>query len=248
MTNPSHNGEIAAAASDVVKIYGKGDTAVHALDGIDAEFGRGGFHAIMGPSGSGKSTLLHCFAALDNVTSGTITLGDTDLATLSEKDRTILRRTRIGFVFQAYNLVPTLTADENIKLPARLGHAELDDDWLGDLVGTLGLDDRLGHRPSELSGGQQQRVAAARAFATRPDVVFADEPTGALDSNSSDELLGFMQRVVKEQDQTVIMVTHDPKAAGFADRVTFLADGKIVDTLDDPDVESVLDRMKTLGA
>lgn len=237
----------AASTTDVVKIYGKGATAVTALDGVDVDFERGVFHAIMGPSGSGKSTLLHCLAALDDVTSGTITLGDTDLARLTEKERTILRRTRVGFVFQAYNLVPTLTAAENIALPAKLGGSRVDPEWHADLVGTLGIGDRLDHRPNELSGGEQQRIAAARAFATRPEVVFADEPTGALDSKTSDELLAFMRRIVADHGQTIVMVTHDPIAASFADRVVFLADGRIIDELGEPSVDAVLDFMKTLG-
>jgi putative ABC transport system ATP-binding protein len=238
---------VAARAVDAEKIYGTGDAAVRALDGISVEFGTGHFTAIMGPSGSGKSTLLHCLAGLDTLTSGKIFLGDIDLSTLPEKQLTLLRRDKVGFIFQAYNLVPTLDAEENITLPMDLAGRDVDRDWFGTIIDTTGLRDRLNHKPSELSGGQQQRVAAARALASRPEIVFADEPTGNLDSRSSAELLEFMRRAVREFAQTIIMVTHDPTAAGYADRVVFLADGKAVDEMADPTAEKVLDRMKDLG-
>jgi putative ABC transport system ATP-binding protein len=238
---------VAARSVDAVKIYGTGDAAVRALDGISVEFGTGHFTAIMGPSGSGKSTLLHCLAGLDTLTSGKIFLGDIDLSTLPEKQLTLLRRDKVGFIFQAYNLVPTLDAEENITLPMDLAGRDVDRDWFGTIIDTTGLRDRLNHKPSELSGGQQQRVAAARALASRPEIVFADEPTGNLDSRSSAELLEFMQHAVREFGQTIIMVTHDPTAAGYADRVVFLADGKAVDEMAEPTAEKVLDRMKDLG-
>jgi len=228
------------------KTYGSGDTKVVALDGLDLQFGRGRFTAIMGPSGSGKSTLLHCLAGLDRPTTGRVVLGELDVTALDDKRLTRLRRDRIGFVFQAYNLVPTLTAAENITLPLDLAGRSPDRDWLDTVIDTVGLRDRLSHRPSELSGGQQQRVACARALVTRPDVVFADEPTGNLDSRSSADILAFLRRSVSEFAQTVVMVTHDPTAAAYADRVLFLADGRLRSELLDPTADSVLDLMKQL--
>ena len=239
--------EIAARAADVTKVYGAGDTAVRALDEVDVDFARGEFTSIMGPSGSGKSTLLHCLAGLDRVTAGQVFLGDAELSELSERELTVARRDRIGFVFQAYNLVPTLDALENITLPMTLAHRKPDQAWLDAVIESVGLGDRLRHRPSELSGGQQQRVAVARALASRPDVVFADEPTGNLDSRTGAEILEFMRRAVRELTQTVVMVTHDPVAASYSDRVVLLADGHTVGELDDPTPASVIDRVKQLG-
>jgi putative ABC transport system ATP-binding protein len=240
---PSHSVP-AARSQDLTKIYGAGETAVHALDGVTATFAAGEFTAIMGPSGSGKSTLMHCLAGLDSATSGSVLIGDTDLTTLSDKQMTQLRRDRIGFVFQAFNLVPTLTALENITLPLDIAGRKVDQEWLDTVVGRLGLGDRLDHRPGELSGGQQQRVACARALAGRPEIIFGDEPTGNLDSRSSGEVMSILRASVDEFDQTVVIVTHDPRAAAYADRVVFLADGRIVDEMRDPTAESVLDRMK----
>jgi putative ABC transport system ATP-binding protein len=228
------------------KTYGSGDTTVVALDGLDLQFGRGRFTAIMGPSGSGKSTLLHCLAGLDRPTTGRVVLGDLDVTALDDKQLTRMRRDRIGFVFQAYNLVPTLTAAENITLPLDLAGRSPDAAWLDTVIDTVGLRDRLTHRPAELSGGQQQRVACARALVTRPDVVFADEPTGNLDSRASADILAFLRRSVTEFGQTVVMVTHDPTAAAYADRVLFLADGRLRSELLDPTADSVLDLMKQL--
>jgi putative ABC transport system ATP-binding protein len=245
--DPTQGVSLAARAVDAVKIYGKGDAAVRALDGVTVEFPSGHFTAVMGPSGSGKSTLLHCLAGLDRLTEGKVFIGDTDLSSLSEKNLTILRREKVGFVFQAYNLVPTLTAFENITLPLDLAGRKTDREWVDTVVGTIGLRDRLDHRPSELSGGQQQRVAAARALASRPEIVFADEPTGNLDSRSGAELLGFMQQAVRDFGQTIVMVTHDPTAAAYSDRVVFLGDGRIVDEMHQPTAERVLDRMKSIG-
>jgi len=239
---------VAARAVRAVKIYGKGPTEVRALDGIDVEFPRGGFTAIMGPSGSGKSTLLHCMAGLDALTSGSVYIGGTDLTTLSDKELTLLRRERLGFVFQSFNLVPTLTAAENITLPLRLGGRQADEQWLDTLVRALRIEERLRHRPSELSGGQQQRVAAARAMVARPELIFADEPTGNLDSRSATELLEMTRAAVTGFGQTVVMVTHDARAASYADRVVFLADGRIVESLTAPTMESILDQLKRLGA
>jgi putative ABC transport system ATP-binding protein len=238
---------VAARAVDAVKVYGSGDAAVRALDGVSVEFEAGRFHAVMGPSGSGKSTLLHCMAGLDSLTSGHVFIGDVDLTTLSERRLTLLRREKVGFVFQAYNLVPTLSAGENITLPLDIAGRKPDATWLDTIVSTVGLRDRLTHRPSELSGGQQQRVAAARALASRPEIVFADEPTGNLDSRSSAELLGFMREAVGQFGQTIVMVTHDPTAAGYAGRVVFLNDGRAVDEMAEPTAERVLDRMKLLS-
>jgi putative ABC transport system ATP-binding protein len=234
----------AARTVDAVKVHGKGDTAVHALDGVTVEFAAGGFTAIMGPSGSGKSTLLHAVAGLDDLTSGRVFIGDTDLTRLSDRALTTLRRDRVGFVFQAFNLVPTLTAIENITLPMTLAHRRPDKAWLDAVVETVGLGARLRHRPSELSGGQQQRVAVARALAGQPEIIFADEPTGNLDSRSGGEILAFMRRAVREMGQTIVMVTHDAVAASYADRVVLLADGRIVDEITAPTPDSVLDRIK----
>jgi putative ABC transport system ATP-binding protein len=229
-------------------VYGTGDTAVVALDEISLDLPAGEFTAIMGPSGSGKSTLMHCLAGLDALTSGRVFIGDTDLAALSDRQRTILRRDRLGFVFQSFNLLPTLTAEENITLPADLAGRTPDPAWLAEVVAKLNLGDRLGHRPSELSGGQQQRVAVARALISRPEVVFADEPTGALDQKAGTELLRFLRAVVDELGQTVVMVTHDPGAAAYADRVVFLVDGTIVEELTGPSREAVLTVMGRIGA
>jgi len=245
--NTQQGVRVAARAVDAVKVYGAGDAAVRALNGVTVEFPAGRFSAIMGPSGSGKSTLLHCMAGLDRLTEGKVFIGDIDLAALDEKHLTLLRRERVGFVFQAYNLVPTLTASENVTLPLDIAGREPDGEWLDTVIDTVGLRDRLSHRPSELSGGQQQRVAAARALASRPEIVFADEPTGNLDSRSGAELLGFLRSTVKDHGQTIVMVTHDAGAAGYADRVVFLADGRVVDEMAEPTAERVLDRMKSLG-
>jgi len=238
---------LAARAVAASKIYGTGDTAVHALDAIDVEFPRAQYTAIMGPSGSGKSTLLHCLAGLDSLTSGHVYLGDIDLSQLSDKEVTRVRRDRVGFIFQTFNLIPTLTAFENITLPIALAGHKPDQEWLDRIVDTVGLRDRLSHRPSELSGGQQQRVAVARALVTRPEIIFADEPTGNLDSHASAEILGFMQRAVQEFGQTIVMVTHDPISASYSNRVVFLADGRIVDELCDPTADAVLGKMRSLG-
>ncbi|MFJ5304651.1 ABC transporter ATP-binding protein [Streptomyces sp. NPDC088350] len=234
----------AARVVDAVKVYGVGDTAVRALDGVSVGFPAGRFTAIMGPSGSGKSTLMHCAAGLDTLSSGTAHIGDTELGALDDRRLTLLRRDRIGFVFQAFNLIPTLTVAENITLPLDLSGSRGDQEWIDALVDVVGLRDRLQHRPSELSGGQQQRVAVARAFAGRPEVVFADEPTGNLDSRSGGEVLGLLRRAVRETDRTVVMVTHDPVAAAHADEVVFLADGRLVDRMDSPTADKVLDRLK----
>ncbi|MGX1267975.1 ABC transporter ATP-binding protein [Streptomyces phaeoluteigriseus] len=234
----------AARVTDAVKVYGAGDTAVRALDGVTVAFPAGRFTAIMGPSGSGKSTLMHCAAGLDTLTSGAAHIGDTELGALDDRRLTLLRRDRVGFVFQAFNLVPTLTVAENIRLPLDLAGRRGDPEWIDTLVDVVGLRDRLHHRPSELSGGQQQRVAVARAFAGRPDVVFADEPTGNLDSRSGGEVLGLLARAARDTDRTVVMVTHDPVAAAHADEVVFLADGRLVDRMESPTADRVLDRMK----
>jgi putative ABC transport system ATP-binding protein len=243
----AHDGSPAARAVDAHKIYGSGDTEVRALDGVTVDLEAGRFTAIMGPSGSGKSTLMHCVAGLDSLTSGQVLIEGTDLTGLNDKALTRLRRDRIGFVFQAFNLIPTLTAIENITLPADLAGRQVDQQWLDGVVATVGLANRLSHRPSELSGGQQQRVAVARALAGRPAIIFADEPTGNLDSRSGAEILDFMRRAVSELGQTIVMVTHDPVAASYADRILFLADGRIVDEMTDPDTEAVIDRMKRFG-
>ncbi len=238
----------AARADGVSKLYGNGDATVAALDNVSVGLGQGQFTAIMGPSGSGKSTLLHMLAGLDRPTSGAVYLGDTDISSLNDKKLTLLRRDRIGFIFQSFNLLPTMTAAENIVLPMRIAGRKPDDHWVASIVETVGLTGRLGHRPTQLSGGQQQRVAAARALASRPEIVFADEPTGALDSRSGAELLAFLRKAVDELGQTVVMVTHDPTAASYADRVIFLADGHIVDEMHAPSADEVLDYMKNLGA
>ena len=238
---------MAASVIDATKVYGKGATQVRALDGVTLDFPNGQFSAIMGPSGSGKSTLIHCVAGLDTLTSGQVRVGGVELTRLDDKHLTLLRRDRIGFVFQAYNLVPTLTALENITLPATLAGRKPDKGWLDTVIGTVGLGDRLAHRPSELSGGQQQRVAVARALAARPEIVFADEPTGNLDSHASAEILAFLRQAARELGQTVVMVTHDPVAASYAGRVVFLNDGRIVDELAEPTPERVLDHLKQLG-
>jgi len=238
---------LAARAENATKIYGRGSTEVLALDDVTVGIPAGRFMAVMGPSGSGKSTLMHCLAGLDSLTSGRVLVGDVDLGTLSDRELTRLRRERIGFVFQSFNLLPTLDARENIVLPLSLAGRKPDKEWLRTVVDTVGLGDRLTHRPSELSGGQQQRVAVARALASQPEIIFADEPTGNLDSRSGSEILAFMRRAVRELGQTIVMVTHDPVAASYASRVVFLADGQVVGELDDPTPEGILDRMKELG-
>jgi putative ABC transport system ATP-binding protein len=238
----------AARAIDLRKVYGEGQAAVEALRGVTVEFDVGRFTAIMGPSGSGKSTLLHCLAGLDAPTSGKVFIGDVDLTTLDERRLTLLRRERIGFVFQAYNLVPTLTAAENITLPLDIAGRSADRGWFDTVVAAVGLGDRLDHRPSELSGGQQQRVAGARALVSRPTIVFADEPTGNLDSRSSAELLTFLRAAVDDHGQTIVLVTHDAAAASRADRVVFLGDGRVVDEMPEPTAERILDRLKLLEA
>ena len=240
-------GRPAARIVDGVKVYGTGSTEVRALDSISAEFWVGRFTAIMGPSGSGKSTLLHCLAGLDKLTSGHVLIGDLDLSALDDKAMTILRRERIGFVFQAFNLIPTLTALENVLLPLTLGGKKADQAWLDELTRSLGIVDRLGHVPSELSGGQQQRVATARALITRPDLLFADEPTGNLDSKAAGELLGQIRRAVDDYHQSVVMVTHDPRAAAHSDRVLFLEDGRVVRELLEPTADRILDTLRDLG-
>jgi putative ABC transport system ATP-binding protein len=236
----------AVRARALVRVFGQGDTAVEALRGVDVAFGEGEFSAIMGPSGSGKSTLLHCLAGLDRPTSGSVYIGDVDLTTLSDKELTRVRRDRVGFVFQAYNLIPTLMAEENMTLPIDIAERDVERTWFDEVVDTIGLRDRLRHKPAELSGGQQQRVAGARALLSRPAIVFADEPTGNLDSRSSEELLSFLREAVDKHGQTTVMVTHDATAAGHADRIVFLVDGEIVDEMRDPTAERVLDRLKSL--
>ena len=238
----------AARVRGLTKVYGSGQTEVRALDGVSLDLYAGEFTAVMGPSGSGKSTLMHCCAALDEATSGSVLIGDTDLADLGDKELTRLRRDRIGFVFQSFNLVPTLTAEENVLLPLSIAGRRPDPEWYALVIEAVGIADRLGHRPNELSGGQQQRVAVARALASRPAIVFADEPTGNLDSRSGAEVLGLLQRSVREFGQTVVMVTHDPVAAGYTDRVVFLADGVVVDELREPQADRVLARMAQLAA
>ena len=252
--NSKETGDSATAAGTAAarmvsgsKIYGTGDTEVRALDGVDVEFEQGRFTAIMGPSGSGKSTLMHCSAGLDDLTSGTVHIGDVELGSLSERDLTLLRRDKVGFVFQAYNLIPTLTAEENLTLPLDLAGQKPDASWMVNIIETVGLQDRLRHRPDELSGGQQQRVAVARALVSRPDIVFADEPTGNLDSVTGGEVLDFLRGAVDDLGQTLVVVTHDAGAAAIADRVLFLADGRIVDEMTDPDADRILDRIKAIG-
>ncbi|MGO0577092.1 ABC transporter ATP-binding protein [Ornithinimicrobium panacihumi] len=238
---------LAASAIDLTKTYGSGETAVRALDGVSVGIEAWQFTAIMGPSGSGKSTLMHLLAGLDGATSGRVFLGDTELTGLSDKQLTTLRRRAVGFVFQAFNLLPTLTASQNIRLPLDLAGQKVDADWERTIIDGLGLSDRLGHRPGELSGGQQQRVALARALVTRPDVIFADEPTGALDSTTGAEVLGMLRRAVDEWGQTVVMVTHDPNAAAVADRVLLLADGQLAGEILDPDADAILAAVRDLG-
>ena len=240
--------EVAARAVEAVKTYGEGEAAVHALAGVTVDFPSRRFTAIMGPSGSGKSTLMQCVAGLDRLTSGQAFVGDTELSTLDKTHLTLLRRDRLGFIFQQYNLIPTLTAEENILLPLTLAGKDPDREWFDTIVDTVGMRDRLGNLPSQLSGGQQQRVAVARALVPRPDIVFADEPTGALDSRTGIEILSFMRRAVDETGQTIVMVTHDPHAASYADNVLFLADGQIIDEMPDPTTDRVLDRMKRFEA
>jgi putative ABC transport system ATP-binding protein len=237
----------AAHAKGATKIYGTGDSEVHALENVDVAFERGKFTAIMGPSGSGKSTLMHCIAGLDSLTSGSVYIGDTDLSQLSDKALTQLRRDKVGFIFQAFNLIPTLTAYENIVLPLTLGRQKGDETWINRVIDTISLRDRLEHRPSELSGGQQQRVAIARALASQPDIIFADEPTGNLDSKTGTEVLTFMRRAVTDLGQTIVMVTHDATAASYADRIVFLADGKVAGEMFSPTAQKVLDYLKHLG-
>jgi putative ABC transport system ATP-binding protein len=238
----------AARTEDASKIYGEGATEVLALDGVTVAFDRSTFSAIMGPSGSGKSTLLHCIAGLDTLTSGRAFIGDEDLSRLNDNELTILRRERVGFVFQAFNLVPILNAYENIVLPLKLGRRGGDRAWIQRVIDTVGLEDRLEHRPTELSGGEQQRVAVARALAAQPEIIFADEPTGNLDSRAGAEVLAFMRQAVDEFGQTIVMVTHDPVAASYADRIVFLVDGRILDEMSNPTPERVLDHLKSLGA
>ncbi|MFD3947807.1 ABC transporter ATP-binding protein [Streptomyces sp. NPDC058579] len=239
---------VAARATDLSKVYGQGETQVVALDRVTVDFRQGEFTAIMGPSGSGKSTLMHCVAGLDSFSSGSVRLGDTELGTLKDKQLTQLRRDKIGFIFQAFNLLPTLTAMENITLPMDIAGRKPDKQWVEKVIDMIGLSGRLSHRPTQLSGGQQQRVAVARALASRPEIIFGDEPTGNLDSRSGAEVLGFLRNSVRELGQTVVMVTHDPVAASYADRVIFLADGRIVDEMLDPTADGVLDRMKAFDA
>ena len=244
---PAQERPLAVRVRELTKVYGTGQAEVRALDGVSLDLYAGEFTAIMGPSGSGKSTLMHCCAALDDATTGSVVLSGTDLSTLNDRSLTRLRRDRVGFVFQSFNLVPTLTAEENILLPLSIAGRQPDPDWYSLVIDTVGLWDRLSHRPNELSGGQQQRVAVARALASRPAVVFADEPTGNLDSRSGAEILHLLQRSVHEFGQTIVMVTHDPGAAGYTDRVVFLADGKVVDEIREPSAESVLERMTHLA-
>ena len=238
---------IAASTTSATKVYGSGDDAVYALRDVSVDFYEGQFTAIMGPSGSGKSTLMHCIAGLDELSSGSAIIDGTDLSTLKDKELTELRREKIGFVFQSYNLVPTLTANENIRLPLMLGNNKGDEAWIQKVIDTVHLQDRLTHRPSELSGGQQQRVAVARALASQPRIIFADEPTGNLDSISGAEILTFMRKAVDDLGQTIVMVTHDPVAAAYADRIIFLADGHIVNEMTEPTADRVLDLMKNIG-
>lgn len=238
---------IAASTTSATKVYGSGDDAVYALRDVSVDFYEGQFTAIMGPSGSGKSTLMHCIAGLDELSSGSAIIDGTDLSTLKDKELTELRREKIGFVFQSYNLVPTLTANENIRLPLMLGNNKGDEAWIQKVIDTVHLQDRLTHRPSELSGGQQQRVAVARALASQPRIIFADEPTGNLDSITGAEILTFMRKAVDDLGQTIVMVTHDPVAAAYADRIIFLADGHIVNEMTEPTADRVLDLMKNIG-
>lgn len=239
--------ENAVRVENARKVYGKGETQVVALDDVTVSFEKGHFTAIMGPSGSGKSTLMHTMAGLDTLDGGKVHFGGSDITTLSEKQLTLFRRDNIGFIFQAFNLVPTLTASENISLPLSLAGSKPDQEWFDKVVATVGLNDRLTHRPSELSGGQQQRVAVARALASKPQIIFADEPTGNLDSKSGAEVLSFMKSAVKDHQQTIVMVTHDPNAASYADRVIFLADGRVVDEIVEPTTDILIDHIKKMG-
>lgn len=250
LSSPSSGdlGAMAATATSITKRYGEGNTEVMALDHIDVGFEARNLTAIMGPSGSGKSTLLHCVAGLDELTEGEVRIGDTVISELSDRALTLLRRERLGFIFQSFNLVPTLTAEENILLPLLLGGRKPDEEWEQRVISSLGLGDRLHHHPDELSGGQQQRVAVARALVTKPEIIFADEPTGNLDSTAGGEVLGFLRRAVDDFDQTVVMVTHDPAAASYADTVIFLRDGRLIDTLQNPTTELVFDRIRALEA
>ncbi|MER5886539.1 ABC transporter ATP-binding protein [Streptomyces sp. NPDC001941] len=243
-TNGHGAGPLAARARALTKAYGSGETTVLALDSVDVDIARGRFTAVMGPSGSGKSTLMHCLAGLDTVSAGQVWLGDTEITGLRDRELTRLRRDRVGFMFQSFNLLPTLTAAENITLPMDIAGRAPDRAWVDRVVDTLGLRDRLGHRPAQLSGGQQQRVACARALASRPELIFADEPTGNLDSRAGGEVLSFLRQAVDQLGQTVVMVTHDPGAAGHADLVVFLADGRVVDVMREPTAEAVLERMR----
>ena len=238
----------AARSEAATKVYGKEDTLVRALDGVDVSFESGKFSAIMGPSGSGKSTLLHCMAGLDNLSSGKVFIGNTDLTELSEKELTLLRRSNIGFIFQSFNLVPTLNALENITLPIDLSGNKIDKDWVDQITEVVNLSDRLKHKPNELSGGQQQRVAVSRALASKPNIIFADEPTGNLDSKTGNEILDFMRLATTDLNQTIVMVTHDPVAASYSDRVIFLEDGKVVGEIIEPTADSVIDQMRTFGS
>lgn len=237
----------AARAEHASKTYGKDETAVNALRNVSVEFEQGKFTAIMGPSGSGKSTLMHCMAGLDRLTSGEAFIGQTPLSSLNDKQLTKLRRESVGFIFQSFNLVPTLNVRENVTLPMDLGGVKLDDSWIDEVIRTVGLGDRVSHRPNELSGGEQQRVAVARALASRPDIVFGDEPTGNLDSKTSSDILSFMQRAVDDLGQTIVMVTHDPRSASYSHRVLFLADGEIVHEMSDPTTDTVYDTIKNMG-
>ena len=238
----------AAWSETATKVYGKEDTLVRALDGVDVSFESGKFSAIMGPSGSGKSTLMHCMAGLDNLSSGKVFIGNTDLTELSEKELTLLRRSNIGFIFQSFNLVPTLNALENITLPIDLSGNKIDKDWVDQITEVVNLSDRLKHKPNELSGGQQQRVAVSRALASKPNIIFADEPTGNLDSKTGNEILDFMRLATTDLNQTIVMVTHDPVAASYSDRVIFLEDGKVVGEIIEPTADSVIDQMRTFGS
>ena len=246
-SSPPDSNTTAARTVNAVKIFGSGETEVTALNQVNAEFARGSFTAVMGPSGSGKSTLMHCMAGLESLTSGAAYIGETDIQQLSEKQLTLLRRDKIGFIFQAFNLVPTLNARENMTLPMDLAGRKPDKEWFTEVVDTVGLGDRLSHRPAQLSGGQQQRVAVARALSSRPDIIFADEPTGNLDSNSGGEILQFLRRAVDTFQQTIVMVTHDAHAASYSDRVIFLSDGQIVHEMPNPDYDKIIDAMKHLG-
>ena len=248
MSDVSEVHSAAARASSATKVYSKGDTLVTALDSVDISFETGKFSAIMGPSGSGKSTLMHCMAGLDNLSSGKVFIGDTDLTELSEKELTLLRRSNIGFIFQSFNLVPTLNALENITLPIDLSGNKVDTNWIDQITEVVNLSDRLKHKPNELSGGQQQRVAVSRALASKPNIIFADEPTGNLDSKTGNEILDFMRLATADLNQTIVMVTHDPVAASYSDRVIFLEDGKVSGEIIDPTADSVIDQMRTFGS